>query len=263
MKIIEHGNTDRKNRKAIVTRAKDGYELAPITHPILIDYAKRCQADFIVINEEKIKLGNFAYEIFQCYDLFDTYQRIAVIDTDVLITQSCPNLFEVVPTEKIGVIYEDKYTRKQDRRTRIRNCQKQLGEIGWRWGYVNTGVLVLSRIHRKILTYKPGEVWNNYGYDDVLIGYKIHKYRHPVYELPYKFNHMSMFSEIGKNHLKSYIIHYAGRGFSPKKSRAEQIKSDYRTLNNTPYPFLLNFHNILERLRLLILGLKNLLTPQR
>jgi hypothetical protein len=259
MRIIKYSNTDRYNRKAVVTRAKDSYELARITHPILIEYAKKCQADFIVINEEKIRLGDFSFEIFQCYDLFDTYQRIAVIDTDVLITPSCPNLFEVVPPEKIGVVYEDKYTRKQDRRARIINCQKQLGQIGWKQGYINSGVLVLSRIHRKILTYEHGKVWNNYGYDDVLIGYKIHKCQYQVYELSYKFNHMSMFSEMGKNHLKSYIIHYAGRGFSPKKSRAEQIRSDYRTLTTTPYPFLLNFYNIPERLRLLTLGLKSLL----
>lgn len=244
-------------KKVIVTRAKNIEEMAKITHPLLKKYAERCGADFIVINEDRMNLSSFHFEILQCYDLFDTYERILVIDTDTLITPSCPNLFEIVPEGQIGTIYEDKYNRKRDRWGWIRKVQQAWGDVGWRKGYINTGVILFSKCHRDALTYEPEKIWNDLGYDDVLIGYNIHKYDYPVFELSYKFNHMSMFSEVGKNRLKSYIIHYAGRGFTGKKSRLEQIKSDLHILSSISNPFWLNFCDIRQRLKLLTIGILN------
>lgn len=258
MKIIEH-NKGAHETRAVVTRAKDDYEVAKVTHPNLKAYAERCKADFIVINEEKINLGHFGYEIFQCYELFERYERILNLDSDVVLTPSCPNLFDVVPYDKIGCVYEDKYTRKADRLEYIRKCQQQFGDVGWRKGYINTGVFLLSRCHKNVFTFEPEKVWNDLGYDDVLIGYNIHKYGYQVYELPYKFNHMSMFSEMGRNRLKSYIIHYAGRGFSSRMDPIDQIRSDLHKLQRTSNPFFLNFYNIPQRLRLIALSLKYIL----
>lgn len=246
-------------KRAVVTRAKDGYDLAAVTHPILKDYARRCKADFIVINEEKIKCSHFSFELFQCYDFFDTYKRILVIDTDVLVTPSCPDLFEIVPENYIGTIYEDKYNRKRDRWGWIRKIQQAYGDVGWKKGYINTGIILFSKCHRSVLTYEKAKVWDDLGYDDVQIGYNIQKYKYPIFELSYKFNHMGMFSEVGKNRLKSYLIHYAGRGFSGNKSRLEQIKSDLHILNSISNPFWLNFCNIPGRLRLLAIGVLNTL----
>ncbi len=256
-------NDEQKQKRAVVTRARDNYEMAVTTHPVLKDYARRCKADFIVINQEKLELGEYSFEIFQCYDLFDTYERILVIDTDTLVTMSCPNLFEVVPEGHIGTIYEDKYNRKKDRWGRIFKVQQAWGDVGWRKGYINTGVILFSKCHRQVLTYEPDKIWDDLGYDDVLIGYNIHKYKCPVFELPYKFNHMSVFSEAGKNRLKSHIIHYAGRGFSGKKSRPEQIASDLQILKRFSNSFWLNFCNIRQRLRLLAIGVLNFLRDKQ
>lgn len=253
MKIF-YLDDNKKQKRAIVTRAKDGYDLAAITHPVLKNYARRCNADFVIINQEKLKLGDYSFEIFQCYDLFDTYERILVIDTDVLVTPRCPDLFEIVPENCIGTIYEDKYSRKKDRLGRIQKVQQAWGDVGWKSGYINTGVIMFSKCHRDVLACEEGKVWDDLGYDDVLIGYNIHKCNCPVFELPYKFNHMSMFSELGKNRLKSHLIHYAGRGFSSRKNRAEQITSDMRILKRVSNPLLLNFYNIFERLRLLAIA---------
>ena len=256
MKIVKY-NSYKESKKAIVTRAKDGYDLAQITHPILMDYAKRCQADFIVINEEKMNLGHFSYEIFQLYQIFDTYERVIVIDSDTIIAPDCPNLFDVVPYDCIGTIYEDKFSRKKDRKNRIRLVQEKFGDIGWREGYINSGVLVCSKIHKELFSYPKEEVWLGTGFDDVFLGYRIKKYKLKVFELPYTFNHMSLFSEVGKNWLKSYIIHYAGRGFSSSRSRSEQIQRDWHILN-TYHPFSLHFRRIPERLRLIAIGLYSL-----
>ena len=149
MKIIKYTGSGETAR-AVVTRAKDNYDLAKISHPILQEYAIRCKADFIVINEEKINLGDYSYEILQCFDLFDTYDRILVIDSDVLITPSCPDLFDVVPYDSIGTIYEDKYTRAASRKYLIKKVQHKWGDVGWTEGYINTGVFLTSKMHRDI-----------------------------------------------------------------------------------------------------------------
>lgn len=241
-----------ENKYALVTRAKSNYrEISSLTHPILKNYASRCDADFIVIDKEVYNLGSFHYEIMQCHDLFDRYERLLIIDSDVIITPSCPNLFDIVPEDCVGTIFEDKYSRKSDRINRIRKVQEQWGDIGWKRGYMNMGVYVCSRCHRKLFDVREHRIWNDSGYADVSVRYFTIKYGYKTFELPYKFNHMSMFSELGRNRLKSYMIHYAGRGFSGKKSRAEQIASDLKILQNVSNPFFLNFYNIKERIRLL------------
>jgi lipopolysaccharide biosynthesis glycosyltransferase len=253
MKISK--NPDIPNPKyAVVTRARDDYELARITQPNLSNYAFRCGSDFVVINEAKRKLGNFSYEILQCYELFQTYERILVVDSDVIINPRCPNIFELVPYDYIGTVYEDKYSRMKDRRHRIQKIQEAFGDVGWKKGYINTGFFVCSRIHKEIFSCLYDKIWTHYGYDDVYLGYRIHQLKLKVFELPYKFNHMSMFSEIGRNWLKSYVIHYAGRGFSGKKSQSEQIQEDLRLLSEKSL-MMLNFCHPFARLRLIAMGL--------
>jgi len=246
-------------KKALVTRAKNIGDITAVSHPILKQYAKTCGADFLIINEDKINIGSFHYEILQCYELFETYDRILVIDSDVLITPSCPDLFDVVPYDCIGTIYEDKFARAKTRKYLIKKVQEEWGSVGWESGYINTGVFLASKVHRDIFKHQKDKVWlrKDEGFDDIYLGYKIHEHKFKVFELPYKFNHMSMFSELGRNWLKSYIIHYAGRGFTGKKSRAEQMQLDLQILQQVFHPFLLNFYYIPQRLRLLAIGILN------
>jgi len=255
--MIEIKNPRISNAKyAVVTRAKDDYEIGKITRAALCEYAVRCQADFLVINEEKLKLGNFFFELLQCYELFDKYERILSVDSDIIINSDCPNIFELVPYDCIGTIYEDKYCRKNNRREFIKMAQEKFGDIGWREGYINTGFFVCSRIHKELFAYSEEGLWRTDGYDDVYLGYRIHLLKFKVFELPYTFNHMSMFSEIGRNWLKSYVMHYAGRGFS-RQPRHMQIKNDLQIVMNTS-KFMRNFYHIPTRLRLLLIGISNL-----
>jgi len=245
---------DTNSRFAIVTRAQDGYELAPLTHPTILKYAVKCGADFVVLNESVINAGHYSYEILQFYDLFSKYDRILSVDSDVIISPLCPNIFQIVPYDCIASIYEDKHSRKKDRRQRIRLVQEKFGQVGWESGYINTGFFLATKPHKELFKYESDQIWNSYGRDDVYLGYRIHKYGFKVFELPYLYNHMSSFSEIGHNWLKSYVIHYAGRGFSGKKTRFEQITEDLLLLEKRT-PLMLNFCHPIARLRLIALGL--------
>jgi len=214
---------------AIVTRADNNIkEMTDITHPILKRYAAKCNSDFKIISENKGLHPH--YRIMQCKELLDEYDRIIVLDSDMLILNSCPDLFELVPDDSIGVVYEDKGSRQEDRLSRIKKIQDLRGNIGWDSDYINTGCFVVSKIHQSIFVTK--NLYNDLGYDDVELGYQIHKRRFNIFELPYTFNFMSMWTEswCGAKKSDAFIIHYAGNGFVLLEDRVAQIKNDYNIL---------------------------------
>lgn len=227
------------NKHAIVTRADNNIkEMADITLPVMRQYADKCKADFIVLSGEPPFLtedNKPHYRILEVEKLFDTYDRILHLDADMLVTKECPNLFDVVPEDKIGSIYEDKGSRLPNRRSLINNIQNVWGDVGWREGYTNGGTFMMSKMHRDIFLPHNGEYWLAWGSGDLHLSYNIHKYNFKVHELDYKWNHMVCFNEAWMgfpNRFDSHIIHYAGGGVFEDgvPSRLEQIKKDAKTL---------------------------------
>ena len=218
---------------AIAIKTDDNVkDISDITNPIIESYSKTCGADCVKL--EKPHPIHLHFKIMQCKELLEQYDRVLVLDTDVLITPSCPNLFELVPRNMVGTIFEDVGSRREDRLSRIKLVQQQWGDIGWTEHYINTGVFLVSKEHR--ILFEEDRLWTDRGYDDVTIGYRINNHSVPVGELDYRFNHMSMFSEEWNdyaNRFNSFIIHYAGQGVfyeSFCKDKLEQIKSDLNQL---------------------------------
>jgi len=219
-------------KKLIVTRADNKIQnWIDITHPLLKKYAEKCNADFKVISNDT-QDNSRAYAIFQLHDLFDNYDRILQIDTDTIIMKRCPDIFKLVPEDMIGTIYEDVGSRKNHRQDLIKKIQSERVDVNWTSGYINTGVFVLSKEHKEILN-PNGKLWKGFGFDDVEIAYRIHKLGFEIFELDFKFNHMSMFSEQWNSfhsRFDSNLIHYAGNGFSNIIDRFKLMKSDYNIL---------------------------------
>ncbi|MHA1253038.1 MAG: hypothetical protein ACTSRP_23830 [Candidatus Helarchaeota archaeon] len=228
----------------VSTRAdKNIKELTDITHPLFRKYAKKWNADFLVLDEKYDAidcpgLGRIHYRIFALKNLLEKYERILNLDSDMLINKNCPNPFEIVPYDKIGVVFEDKGSGKEERLRRFELIQQEFGYIGLKEGYINTGCILVSKIHKDIFQKINGRYYVGRGFDDVHIRYNIQKLGFEIYELPYKFNHQRKFSEKWNNYASrfdSFIIHYAGRGIYDKKdifkkkikSKIQQIKSDY------------------------------------
>lgn len=224
----------------ICTRCDENIsEQSAISHPILKAYAERIGADFKTLSHStdcNCGDGKWHYRIMKIGELLSEYDRIAHIDTDILITPNCPNIFEEVPSDCIGTIYEDKGSRASDRFHTIRTAQDSFGRIGWNSGYINTGVFVVSKIHADIFQKICGRYWCGFGYDDVHLGYNINMQKHKVHELHWKWNHMTMFSEPWNgcpNRFDSHMIHYAGGGVFDKSkypNRLAQMKADFETL---------------------------------
>ena len=146
------------------------------------------------------------------------------------------NLFDFIEYDCIGTVYEDVGSRKPQRIECMKAAENKFGFIGWKSGYINTGVFMTSKCHRDIFQKINGEYFTEWGTDDVHIGYQIKKLGYKVQPLPYQFNHMTMFSEPwngNPDRFKSHIIHYAGGGVFNKAeapNKLEQAKLDYKVL---------------------------------
>tara|TARA_R110002020_G_scaffold130148_1_gene291277 strand:- start:27447 stop:28151 length:705 start_codon:yes stop_codon:yes gene_type:complete len=216
---------------------------AELVHPVFRKYAEKVGADFLILDESLnctaartgIGDGLWHFRIMKHYDLHEIYDRILHFDSDILLTPDCPNLFDHIPYDCIGTVYEDVGSRAPQRVQCMNNAQRQFGEIGWQNGYINTGVFMTSKCHRDIFQPIDGQFFTDWGTDDVHIGYQIKKHGFKVKPLEYQFNHMTMFSEAwngSPDRFDSHVIHYAGRGvFDDEASdKIEQAKLDHKRL---------------------------------
>ena len=97
-------------KNLIVTRADDAIKgMTDISHSIIKKFASKWEANFLSLDHvaECDGNGRFHFRIMKCYDLFDEYDRILSLDSDVILSPHCPNLFELVPNDAIGTVFED------------------------------------------------------------------------------------------------------------------------------------------------------------
>lgn len=189
----------------------DKYDLiANKTHPTIKNYADSIGADFIVINT---RLFNEAptphWEKFQIYDLLKKYNRIIYMDTDLIVRGDCPNLFDLVPENKLGIFNEGKFdSRLESIREAVMYYKEELNE--WDGTYYNTGVMVISRVQRNL--FKPPKFMAPMGmYEQGYLNLRIIKDKIPVHDIQYRYNRMTLMDKLtGENRLDSYIVHYAG-----------------------------------------------------
>lgn len=210
------------------------------THPIFRMFAKKWQADFRVLDDQSynrsdLNLWNYRTMIF--YDLFEIYDRILYLDSDIVINKSSPNIFNAVPYDTIGLVFEDKGSRLKERRARIAHIKSvHGGNESWVSGYFNGGMLIVSRLHKEIFTKINGRLWGEdfkiSGGIQAHLGYQIMKQGHEYIDIGYKWNHMSMFTEPwngNPSRFDSHILHYAGGAVFPDKgarSKVQLIKDD-------------------------------------
>jgi len=198
----------------------------------------KCGLEIIESSKYKIEgFDGYNYAILeknQIFDLFDRYDRILRVDTDVLINPFCPNVFDIVPREKIGAVFEDVGSRENNRRRHIQEAQKILGMIDWDSGYFNSGVIIVSKEHRDLFKLTDKVIQTivhemSGAKEQTLLNYRVRKYGYEVHELDFRFNHTRIFSEPwngSPSRLDSFIIHYAGH----QKSKQRLIKKDFKQL---------------------------------
>lgn len=202
------------------------------------DYCKKFGFDLIVITEPKYNLNQImnhsgynylTFEKNQVYEYFDKYDRILRLDCDVLINKTCPNIFDKVPEIAVGGVYEDVGSRRLDRRMQMKKIYASFSN-----GYFNSGVLVIPKLYREILWDFPNDKYAIEFLDlgdfkeQTLFNYHVTRYGLFKYNLDFRYNHMSMFSEEWNGSpiiQDSYIIHFAGvqAGKEEKIKRAKIV----------------------------------------
>jgi len=180
-------------------------KISELTHTSIRAYAERIGAEFIVISESSTEPQ---FEKFRINSLLNKYSRIIYLDSDLIVKNTCPDLFGIVPEYLLGVFNEGAFC---ERASVLKTAMDQYNIRLKKWDgkYFNTGVMVISRIH-KFLFVPPETCINNF-YEQSLLNLRIHSTGTKVFDLDYKFNRMScMDSYLGRHRLNCEIVHYAG-----------------------------------------------------
>jgi lipopolysaccharide biosynthesis glycosyltransferase len=98
-------------------RSESFKEISSLTLPFFRRYADSCGADLALIEDRKYTSKNNwlnnAFEKIQAIDFLDSYDRVLFIDVDCYISSNCINLFDLVPSDKIGITLKPPEKMKQ------------------------------------------------------------------------------------------------------------------------------------------------------
>lgn len=218
-------------------------DTATWSRPLMRRYCERYNLDYVEIRDEQFGFNGLDHEYsylnfekFQAFDALADYERILRLDTDVLISPTAPNVFERVPEDGLGIVYEDCGTKADKRYADMEQVARALQGDPWgRRRYFNSGVMVISRTHRDAfrLTDQDRQAIAQ-GLlggpkEQNLCNWKAREAGCACHELDYRFNHMRMFSERwnGAPHrLGSFFIHYAGS----QRRKVHRMRRDHARL---------------------------------
>lgn len=199
---------DRDNAIITICVGEDCTKIGQLTHPLMERYAEKIGADFLKITESFCSTPHWdKFALIHRY--LNKYKRILYLDSDLIIRQDCPSLFEQVPEHKLGMFNEAPFTDGRAYALTKASEDYKISLRNWNGKYFNTGVMVISRPH-KYLFVKPEKEISCF-YEQSYLNLIFAKENVPVYELPYNFNRMTCMDKFtGEDRHASYIIHYAG-----------------------------------------------------
>ena len=196
---------------------------AELTHPSIKEYAKKINADFIDLSTLFKDNEHPHWCKLYLYTLLQEFERIIWMDSDIIVRDDCPDLFKIVPKEKIGIFEEGSHSPRSEFMLAGMNAYKEF--FKWNGQYFNTGVMVLSKKHARLFI-KPSEelirseVTLTNGAIQPLLGEQTYLnikllndtyLSKNIFELNYRFNRMELMDKIlGEHRRASYIVHYAG-----------------------------------------------------
>lgn len=199
-----------KKENLILTISIGDYykNISEFTLPSIQKYAEKINADFLNINEHNKFYITQKWNKFYIHELLNKYKRILYLDIDLIIREDCPNLFEIVPENKLGMFNEGRYVPRYEF---LEQASEYYGEELKKWNgkFFNSGVMVISRIHKQLFKLPQGIDFVET--DQPYLNLRILNDKIEMFELDYKFNRMDILDKhCGISRLDSYIVHYAG-----------------------------------------------------
>lgn len=210
------------------------------TTPIL-----RIKPDVFATNrsrESYEKYGGFLpiYEKENAFDYFDRYDQIAIVDADIWIRPSAPNIFDQLDpdTDFAGVVEREmplteKYIAKITNYSRmqyasIKQADFKKNKMGYE--FFNMGLMVMNKSIKNY--FKPGETAKQFlqrgefknfvdgmgawkwSTDQTLLNYWVKKYKIREKHLDWKWN--GLYNAVPNNYLKqAYFVHFFHRTVLP------------------------------------------------
>jgi hypothetical protein len=191
-------------------------QLDSVTLPFFEAYAKKIGADMDSI-----------FTRSDIYDFLKEYDRVLCVNEDVLIRPDSPNLFDIVPETKLGLLYESRFVAKTpelNQRLQQENIPPQM----WNNKFYGFGVIVTSRAHADVFrTLTPNQ-------QDIDLNVQLTRIAPPMFELPYQFNfQQGMDRFTGDDRHAAYFINYAG-GYKALgyQGLVDLIKKDIKVLED-------------------------------
>ena len=215
--------------KVIVTSViGEKYEaIWKLTGPTVEAYADRIGADLIVIKENPH--GSTAHWVkFSLYEiLHKMYRRASWIDADIIIRKDAPDIFDLVPEDRLGIFNEGRFAPRSIAVHEAMQVYKVELPDWDRISYFNTGVMVISQDQRHLFNQPEGIVRQKYNFgEQTYLNLRIQQRKVPVFELSHHFNRMSILDSItGISRLSSWFVHYAGY---PGDTILTTIKNDLK-----------------------------------
>jgi hypothetical protein len=183
-----------------------------ITRPLVEAYAQRIGARYVTV--ELPDTMPPAAAKFAARPAFDDYDRVCLLDVDVVVSPDSPDIFELCPSTMIGAWREDQAFVEE---SRLMNQEQRIIEQSHRPAlreHINSGVLVLPREHYDLLDFPQG---------DCFFGHPLHENSHvnsrifdegrPFYCLPYDMNFIPAPATFLDQRF-GWFIHIAGAGKS-------------------------------------------------
>jgi hypothetical protein len=202
-------NNKKKETVVLTISIGEHYQkISKYTLPFLKSYADKIGADFINITEHNKDYITQKWNKFYIHKLLNDYKRVLYLDIDMIIREDCPNLFEIVPETQLGMFNEGRYSSRQEFIEQASEYYKE-PVTKWNGKFYNSGVMVISRIHKQIFKMPKGIDFVET--DQPYINLRIVNDKVNMFDLDYKFNRMDLVDKFtGISRLDSYIVHYAG-----------------------------------------------------
>jgi|688.fasta_scaffold234803_2 hypothetical protein len=184
-----------------------------LTKSSIVQYSEKINVDLIEIQTED------EWDKFRIEKYFEEYQRILLLNSNLIIRPDTPNLFDMVPKTHLGAFNESRYIYRVNK---IQNVfdQNNLKIDSWDGEYYNTGVVLISRSHKEFLKI-PKNITSDF---TSYFNFVLQKNKIKVHDITYKFNRVHYVDKhIGISRLGSYIIHYQD---APESLIYENINND-------------------------------------
>lgn len=191
----------KKNVVVTLCYGKSFERLGKLTIQRMEEYAKKCDADFIIWNDA----GNYSHVVFKKYDIYNLfkmgYDRVLFLDLDIIVKKDAENIFDIVPYDKIGMFNEtplnlawysihevmNKYNKEL---VKLKRHKETINPTKWDKQYFNVGVIVASKCHMKFFEKPFVEIIDMFP-EQGLMNFDRMRLNIPFYDIGYKFNALS------------------------------------------------------------------------